>query len=115
MTVSASAMGASVCHVSMRRSGVDSGGIAEGSAPIVGTLAMPSSDKARANSAPSTMPVSMYGTRGSQRLPAIAASSVNTPTASTAGFVSSTCVTKSRSPAMKLGSCGTAMPKKLRS
>ncbi len=72
ITVNASAIGASVCHVRSVISGIDSGGTADGNAPIVGTCAMPRRDSPYANTAPSTMPVSMYGTRGNQRLPAIA-------------------------------------------
>src|SRR5438067_160513 len=61
------------------------------------------------------MPVSMYGIRASQRLPANAAASVTAPTASVHPSISDTCDATLDIAVKKLDDCGTLRPKKLRS
>ena len=60
------------------------------------------------------MPVSMYGIRASQRLPANAAASVTAPTASVHPSISDTCDATLDIAVKKLDDCGTLRPKKLR-
>ncbi len=115
ISVSANASGARSRQTDGVKSGIDSGGIADGSAPTVATFATPKRANANATTAPTTMAVSMYGIRGTKRRPTQAPASVARPTMTVHGSICRTCAKNSPSARTKLGCCGTSMPKKLRS